>query len=85
MSRRCSRPLTSWLMAAVGLIALMAPVRADNWPQWRGPGGQGVSTERALPLEWAAEAGTSRGRRSCPGAACRRRSVRDDLIFVTAS
>jgi outer membrane protein assembly factor BamB len=28
-------------------------VAAENWPQWRGPNGQGVSTETALPTEWA--------------------------------
>ena len=26
---------------------------ADNWPQWRGPNGQGISNEKALPTEWA--------------------------------
>jgi outer membrane protein assembly factor BamB len=25
-----------------------------NWPQWRGPGGMGVSTEKDLPVEWSA-------------------------------
>lgn len=25
-----------------------------NWPQWRGPDSQGVSTERGLPSEWTA-------------------------------
>jgi outer membrane protein assembly factor BamB len=27
---------------------------AANWPQWRGPGGSGVSTEKNLPAEWNA-------------------------------
>ena len=27
---------------------------APNWPQWRGPGGQGISTEKNLPTEWSA-------------------------------
>ena len=26
---------------------------AANWPQWRGPGGQGVSNEKNLPGEWS--------------------------------
>ncbi len=26
---------------------------AGNWPQWRGPAGQGVSTEKNLPAEWS--------------------------------
>ncbi len=25
----------------------------DNWPQWRGPRGQGVSEEKNLPVEWS--------------------------------
>jgi outer membrane protein assembly factor BamB len=27
---------------------------AQEWPQFRGPGGQGHSDERGLPLEWSA-------------------------------
>jgi outer membrane protein assembly factor BamB len=26
---------------------------ASNWPQWRGPGGLGVSNEKNLPAEWS--------------------------------
>ena len=33
-------------------LALTAGVAADNWPQWRGPQGQGISTETQLPTEW---------------------------------
>jgi outer membrane protein assembly factor BamB len=33
---------------------LAAPSSDDpNWPQWRGPGGSGVSTEKNLPTEWS--------------------------------
>ncbi len=27
---------------------------AEDWPQWRGPGSQGVSAETGLPVEWGA-------------------------------
>ncbi len=27
--------------------------RADNWPQWRGPSGDGVSKEKNVPAEWS--------------------------------
>lgn len=30
-----------------------APGADTNWPQWRGPGGSGVSTEKNLPTEWS--------------------------------
>ena len=32
-----------------------ATVSAENWPQWRGPGGQGVSNEAALPTQWSSD------------------------------
>jgi outer membrane protein assembly factor BamB len=40
-------------------IALTAAVvvSAENWPQWRGPALNGVSTEKNLPLTWSAETG----------------------------
>jgi outer membrane protein assembly factor BamB len=35
------------------LLGLNAPVTADNWPQWRGPSGTGVSNETRLPASWS--------------------------------
>lgn len=32
---------------------MSAVLRAEDWPQFRGPGGQGHSTERGLPLDWS--------------------------------
>ena len=29
--------------------------RAENWPAWRGPTGDGVSTETGLPVEWGTD------------------------------
>lgn len=39
-------------MIALVLI-VFSLVFVDNWPQWRGPRGQGVSEEKNLPLEWS--------------------------------
>ena len=46
------------VVIAVFLFALMAaaPVLA-NWPQWRGPTLNGVSTETGLPVKWSATEG----------------------------
>lgn len=38
-------------------LAATVSVAADNWPQWRGPNGQGISTEKQLPTEWGPEKG----------------------------
>lgn len=41
------------LMAAVAVcLALGTSARAENWPGFRGPTGQGISTEKNLPVEW---------------------------------
>src|SRR5688572_15743994 len=39
------------LTFALALAATATP-GAENWPQWRGPNGQGVSNEKQLPAEW---------------------------------
>ncbi|MCU1265847.1 MAG: hypothetical protein JWM21_2165 [Acidobacteria bacterium] len=37
------------------LTAFASTAAADpNWPQWRGPDGQGISVEKGLPVEWSA-------------------------------
>jgi outer membrane protein assembly factor BamB len=35
------------------VLACGAALAGQDWPQFRGPGGQGHSTERGLPLEWS--------------------------------
>lgn len=46
--------LPSCLKYAALCLALLAPsLLAENWPAWRGPNGDGVSTETALPLTWS--------------------------------
>ncbi len=51
MSRRC-RGRSCW--AAVILIFFVAgDGSAQDWPQFRGPEGQGHSAERGLPAEWS--------------------------------
>ena len=35
--------------------AFILPLGAENWPQWRGPGSNGVSAEKNLPTEWGAQ------------------------------
>lgn len=44
------RPCLVLIAVLVGTVC----ARGDNWPGWRGPTGQGVSTEKDLPLRWSA-------------------------------
>src|SRR5436309_10397068 len=38
----------------LAFLALLTPAAwGENWPQWRGPLGTGVSSEKGLPTEWS--------------------------------
>jgi outer membrane protein assembly factor BamB len=41
------------LAAGPLLLLALAAARADNWPAWRGPTGQGSSAETDLPVKWS--------------------------------
>ena len=35
------------------IIFITQPLFAENWPQFRGPGGLGISKEKGLPVSWS--------------------------------
>jgi outer membrane protein assembly factor BamB len=39
------------------LLAISGGAAGANWPQWRGPRGDGISGETGLPLHWSEHAG----------------------------
>lgn len=41
------------LVAALILSSVVSPLRAGDWPSWRGPEGNGVSRETGLPSAWS--------------------------------
>jgi outer membrane protein assembly factor BamB len=49
------RPLSRFvysLTSSLSLLACVSAAHAENWPEFRGPGRQGISTETNLPLKW---------------------------------
>jgi outer membrane protein assembly factor BamB len=42
---------------AVSLLAVASPARAEDWPGWRGPRGDGTSAEKQVPVQWDATKG----------------------------
>ncbi|MBM78983.1 MAG: pyrrolo-quinoline quinone [Planctomycetaceae bacterium] len=56
---------------------------AENWPSWRGPTGNGISTEKGLPTEWSASKNVA-WRIKLPGQGGATPAVWDNHIFVTA-
>ena len=57
--------LSRFVVLAGGLLTILSPPaaeisRAGQWPQWRGPSGDSVSRETALPVKWNADRGNVR-------------------------
>jgi outer membrane protein assembly factor BamB len=44
--------MTKSLITATFILTLPLLAHADNWPRWRGPRGDGETSEKALPLKW---------------------------------
>lgn len=72
------------LPVALFMICFVAPlsVSADPWPQWRGPGGMGVSDERGMPVEWDAETNVL-WKAKLPGPGNSTPVVWDEHVFVS--
>jgi outer membrane protein assembly factor BamB len=73
-------------LAATALAVVLAPfsLGAENWPQWRGPNGDGTSGERGLPVKWSRTEGIA-WRLELPGPAGSTPAVWEDRIFVTSA
>lgn len=56
MRRLSTRTGAMFLSLTAALLSGTADrSRADNWPQWRGPAGNGVTAESKVPTEWGKE------------------------------
>jgi outer membrane protein assembly factor BamB len=66
------------------MLFCAALLQAENWPQFRGPTGQGVSTETSLPLRWSASENVV-WKTSIPGEGWSSPIVWGDRVFVTSA
>ena len=57
---------------------------ADSWPQFRGPHGDGIANEQAIPTEFSESKGVT-WRTELPGLAWSSPVVADDIIWVTTA
>ncbi len=78
---RCFRPLLA-LSVLIPLFA--ADIRADDTPQFRGPGGTGVFTEAKPPSEWGTDKNVA-WRVAVPGVAWSCPIVVGDKVIVTTA
>lgn len=69
------------VVAAVTLLT--GTVNAENWPSWRGPSGNGLSSEKNLPAEWSPTQNIA-WKIPLPGPAGATPVVWGDRIYVTS-
>jgi outer membrane protein assembly factor BamB len=77
------RALKSLLLALTVLAGPGATAAAENWAQWRGPGGQGVSADTQAPTEWAPDKNIV-WKAELPGTGMSSPIVWGDRIYLTA-
>ena len=46
--------MRSQTLFAIVFASTAVSLSADNWPHWRGPSRNGISTEKNLPVKWSA-------------------------------
>ena len=73
---------TRKFLLALLLAAAALPLQAGNWPAWRGPTGDGVCTEKNLPMKWG-RAENVKWRVPLPERGNSTPIVWNDRIFVT--
>ena len=47
--------MSRFLAPVLGVSLCVAAAQADDWPAWRGPTGQGLSSDRGVPVKWTAK------------------------------
>jgi outer membrane protein assembly factor BamB len=65
------------------LVCALPRAAAENWPQWRGPSGDGISRETNLPAAWGADKNLA-WKLPLPGMAGSTPVVWGDRIFLTS-
>ena len=73
-------PRLSFLLTLI----LTFPLRAENWPFFRGPSSQGVTTETNLPLTWS-KTDHLAWSTDVPGTGWSSPIVWDNRVFVTST
>jgi outer membrane protein assembly factor BamB len=72
------------LLTLAVLAASLAVVRADDWPQFRGPNGSAVSNDKKLPTEWDAKTNIA-WKKELAGYGWSSPIVWGDKVFVTSA
>jgi outer membrane protein assembly factor BamB len=75
--------MTVRVLAALLVLSSPALAEEDDWPQFRGPGGLGVSTATGMPVEWGKDKGI-RWTADLPGVGLSSPVVAGGRLYLTA-
>lgn len=75
------KPLTPIILASLHCLSGAA---ADDWPQFRGPTGQGQANAARLPLEWDATKNVA-WKRSLPGRGWSSPVIKENRLYLTTA
>jgi outer membrane protein assembly factor BamB len=76
--------VSATIALCLALTFLPCGLRAENWPQFRGPGSLGISAEEQLPIEWGSDKNV-RWKIEIPGAGWSSPIVWENKVFVTTA
>lgn len=71
-------------LSVVAILIAACTLRAEDWPQFRGPTGQGISGERGLPLTWSEEENIA-WRTEIPGRGWSSPVVASGQVWITSA
>lgn len=81
---RTLRAASLLLLLPAALVVVPAAAPEDNWPQWRGPNGLGISPAANYPEEWAPDKNVA-WKAEVPGRGHSSPVVWGDRVFLTTS
>ncbi len=82
MTRSAASPSLAIVALSLALCSA-ASLSAENWPQWRGPYGNGISGEKDVPTKWSKDDNIA-WRLPLPGPGGATPVVWEDRIFVSS-
>ncbi len=72
----------SWCLTLAALLATAGMTRAADWPQWRGPAGNGTASGTGLNRNWAAKPPQVLWQVPMGDQGCAGPSVADGKVFI---
>lgn len=83
LNRRLTRNVLLWSLMFLSTIVPTVAC-ADNWPQWRGPQGNGIAVEKTAPTQWDQTQNVV-WKAALPGQGGATPAVWNDRVFVTSA